>query len=85
MLFFNQNETIQHISLIVILNIWSIIYFALNTEIPININHIIENWATDKGIAHRKKTPNWRDTNVLVYWLRRNDVAFNFKPIPSIL
>jgi hypothetical protein len=53
--FCNQNETIQHFfDCYLIRIIWSIIYFALNIERPININYIIENWATNKGIAHRK-------------------------------
>ena len=85
--FCNQNETIQHIffDCYLIRNIWRIIYFAFNIERPININHIIENWATNKGIAHRKKLLIGVAAMFWSIWLCRNDVAFNFKPIPSIL
>jgi hypothetical protein len=65
--------------------IWSIIYFALNIEKPININHIIENWATNKGIAHRKKLLIGVAAMFWSIWLCCNDVVFNFKPISSIL
>ena len=85
--FCNQNETIQHIffDCYLIRNIWRIIYFAFNIERPININHIIENWATNKGIAHRKKLLIGVAAMFWSIWLCRNDAAFNFKPIPSIL
>jgi hypothetical protein len=36
-------------------NIWRIIYFVLHIERPNSINHIIMNWAANKGTAHRKK------------------------------
>jgi hypothetical protein len=51
----------------------------------LNINHIIENWATNKGIAHRKKLLIGVAAMFWSIWLCRNDVAFNFKPILSIL
>jgi hypothetical protein len=48
------------------------------------MNHIIENWATKKGITHRKKLLIGVAAMFWSIWLCRNDVIFNFKSIPSI-
>jgi hypothetical protein len=84
--YFCNHETIQHIFYCYLTrNIWRIIYLALHIERPININHIIVNWATNKGITHRKKLLIGVAAIFWSIWFCRNDVAFNCKPIPSIL
>jgi hypothetical protein len=54
--FCNQNESIQHLFFDCYLakTVWRIIYFVLKIDQPININHIIGDWESNKGCMHKK-------------------------------
>ena len=85
--FCNQNESIQHLFFDCYLakTVWRIIYFALKIDQPININHIIGDWESNKGSTHKKLLLTGVAALFWSIWLCRNDVVFNHKPIPSII
>jgi hypothetical protein len=85
--FCNQNESIQHIFFDCYLakTIWRIIYFALKIDQPVNINHIIGDWESNKGCTHKKLLLPGVAALFWSIWLCRNDAVFNHKPILSII
>ena len=84
--FCNRNESIQHLFYCYIAkNIWRIIYFALKIEMPVNINHIIGSWASNSDLRYKKLLLTGTSALLWSIWLTRNEVAFNHKPIPSIV
>jgi hypothetical protein len=66
-------------------SIWRIIYFALKIEMSVSINHIIGSWGTNRGLGYKKNLLSGIATLFWAIWLSRNEVAFNHKPIPSIV
>ena len=85
--FCNRNESIQHLFFYCYIakNIWRIIYFALKIEMPVNINHIIGSWASNSDLRYKKLLLTGTSALLWSIWLTRNEVAFNHKPIPSIV
>jgi hypothetical protein len=85
--FCNRNESIHHLffDCYIAKNIWRIIYLALKIEMPVNINHIIESWASNCGLVYKKLLFIGISALFWSIWLTRNEVAFNQKPIPSIV
>jgi hypothetical protein len=69
----------------IVKNIWRIIYFALKIEMHININHIIGSWASNSDLGYKKLLLTGISALFWSIWLTRNEVAFNHKPIPSIM
>jgi ADP-heptose:LPS heptosyltransferase len=54
--FCNQNKRIQHLFYCCLARIiWRIIFFAFHLDKPSSINHIMGDWESDKGAAHKKK------------------------------
>jgi hypothetical protein len=85
--FCNRNESIHHLffDCYIAKNIWRIIYLALKIEMPVNINHIIGSWASNCGLVYKKLLFTGISALFWSIWLTRNEVAFNQKPIPSIV
>ena len=85
--FCNQNENIQHFffDYYIAKTVWRIIYFALKIDQPININHIIGDWESNKGCTHKKLLLPGVAALFWSIWLCRNDVVFNQKPLSSII
>jgi hypothetical protein len=66
-------------------NFWRIIYFAMKIEISVNINHIIRSWASNSDMGLKKLLLTRISALFWSIWLTRNEVAFNHKPISSIV
>jgi hypothetical protein len=85
--FCNRNESIQHLFFVCYIakNIWRIIYFALKIEMPVNINHIIGSWTSNSDLGYKKLLLT--EISALFWSIShtQNEVAFNHKPIPSIV
>jgi hypothetical protein len=75
--FSNRNESIQHLFFYCYIakNIWRIIYFALKIEMPININHIIGSWTSNRDMGYKKLLLTEISTLFWSIWLTRNEVA----------
>ena len=52
---------------------------------PVNINHIIGSWASNSDLRYKKLLLTGTSALLWSIWLTRNEVAFNHKPIPSIV
>lgn len=85
--FCNQNENIQHLffDCYIAKTVWRIIYFTLKIDPPVNINHIMGDWESNKGCMHKKLLLSGVAALFWSIWLCRNDVVFNHNHIPSII
>ena len=85
--FCNQNESIHHLffDCYMASNIWRLIYYALKIDSPVSINHIIGSWGSNMSPGYKKLLLSGISALFWSIWLSRNEVAFNHKPIPSIL
>ena len=51
----------------------------------VNINHIIGSWTSNSDLRYKKLLLTGTSALLWSIWLTRNEVAFNHKPIPSIV
>jgi hypothetical protein len=81
------NQNIQHpfFDCCIAKTIWRIIYFTLKIDPPVNINHIIEDWESNKCCMHKKLLLSGVAALFLLIWLCHNDVVFNHNHILSII
>jgi hypothetical protein len=52
---------------------------------PISINHIIGSWESNNALAYKNLLLTGISALFWSIWLCRNEMAFNHKPIPSIV
>jgi hypothetical protein len=65
--------------------IWRIIYYALKIDMPVSINDIIGSCESNTGPGYKKILLSGISALFWSIWLSQNEVAFNHKPIPSIM